>query len=135
MLGAILIVFAVCVSSPVTAQELKGRARIIDGDTIWLAGVKIRLNGIDAPEAGQPRFRAAARALEKVTAGKIVECQLNGEKSYDRYIGVCFVGETDVAAAVIASGNALDCRRYSGGRYKKFETPDARRFIRQAPYC
>ena len=62
-------------------------------------------------------------------------CRLNGEKSYDRYIGICYVGEYDLAASVIATGNALDCARYSGGRYRKFETPDARRFIQQAPYC
>ena len=117
------------------ATEIKGRARVIDGDTLWLGNVKVRLNGIDAPERGQPRFRAATRALQGFVAGKTVVCRLNGEKSYDRHIGTCYVGEDDLAASVIASGNALDCARYSGGRYRKFETDDARRYIRQAPYC
>lgn len=117
------------------SQEIKGYVRVVDGDTLWLGRIKVRLNGIDAPERGQPRFTAATRALKQVTAGKVVTCVLNGEKSYDRYIGRCFVDAVDVAAAVIASGNALDCARYSGGRYRRHESPDARRYIRQAPYC
>ena len=68
-------------------------------------------------------------------AGRVVICCLNGETSYDRYVGSCYVDGHDLAASVIATGNALDCPRYSGGRYRKFETPDARRHIRQAPYC
>ena len=38
---------------PVHASDLIGQPRIIDGDTIELAGKKIRLHGIDAPEAKQ----------------------------------------------------------------------------------
>ncbi len=120
---------------PANAQEVRGRAKVIDGDTLWLGGVKIRLNGIDAPERGQARYRAATKTLQRLVAGRTVVCKLNGDTSYDRYIGTCFVEETDLAAAVIASGNALDCARYSGGRYRKFETKDARRYIRQAGYC
>ncbi|MZR14267.1 thermonuclease family protein [Maritimibacter sp. DP07] len=108
---------------------------MVDGDTLWLGRIKVRLNGIDAPERGQPRFAAATRALRDVTRGQVVTRRLNGEKSYDRYIGSCFVGSVDVAAFVIASGNALDCARYSGGRYRSLETQEARRYITQAPYC
>ena len=133
------LLFTVCVvlafASPVDAREIKGRARVVDGDTLYVGQVKVRLNGIDAPERGQPRFRAATRALQGFVAGKVVVCRLNGETSYDRDIGSCFVDGYDLAAAVIATGNALDCPRYSGGRYRKFETQDARSYIRQAPYC
>ncbi len=39
---------------PVTAlAEITGKPRIIDGDTIEIGGARIRLHGIDAPEAGQ----------------------------------------------------------------------------------
>ncbi|WP_158275534.1 thermonuclease family protein [Maritimibacter sp. 55A14] len=129
------ILLSVFIAFPSVAQDLKGRAHVVDGDTLWLGNIKVRLNGLDAPERGQPRYRAATKELERLVAGQIVLCKLNGEKSYDRYIGSCFVGDTDLAAAVIASGNALDCPRYSGGRYRKYETSDATRFIRQASYC
>ena len=38
---------------PADAREIKGRARVIDGDTLYVGQVKKRLNGIDAPERGQ----------------------------------------------------------------------------------
>ncbi len=45
---------AVMLLMPVTAlAEITGKPRIIDGDTIEIAGQRIRLHGIDAPEAGQ----------------------------------------------------------------------------------
>ena len=126
---------ALSLATAVEAKDIKGTARVIDGDTLWLGNVKIRLNGIDAPERGQARFREATNALQRLVAGQTVLCRLNGDKTYDRWVAVCYVGKNDLAAAVIATGNALDCRRYSGGRYRKFETDDARRFIRQAKYC
>ena len=130
-----LILASALMTTAAHAAEIKGRARVIDGDTLWVGRIKIRLNGIDAPERGQPRYRAATQTLQKLVAGKTVVCRLNGDKTYDRYVGVCYVGKYDLAASVIASGNALDCARYSGGRYRKYETKDARRYIRQAPYC
>ncbi len=36
-----------------TLADITGPARIIDGDTIDIAGERIRLHGIDAPESGQ----------------------------------------------------------------------------------
>ena len=39
---------------PTIAQaDVTGPARVIDGDTIEVAGERIRLHGIDAPESGQ----------------------------------------------------------------------------------
>ena len=34
-------------------RVVEGPARIVDGDTIWIGETKIRLYGIDAPEAKQ----------------------------------------------------------------------------------
>ncbi len=33
--------------------DVTGPARVVDGDTIEVAGERIRLHGIDAPESGQ----------------------------------------------------------------------------------
>jgi micrococcal nuclease len=41
----------------------------------------------------------------------------------------------DIGAIAVANGHALDCRRYSGGRYRDLETPAARSRIQRAGYC
>ena len=40
-------------TSTLTAQEITGIARVIDGDTIEIVNRRIHLHGIDAPEAKQ----------------------------------------------------------------------------------
>ena len=37
----------------VVLADITGKPRIIDGDTLEIAGERIRLHGIDAPESGQ----------------------------------------------------------------------------------
>ena len=37
----------------VALADITGPSRVIDGDTIEVAGERIRLHGIDAPESGQ----------------------------------------------------------------------------------
>lgn len=41
------------VSAGTTRADVVGLARVIDGDTIVIAGERIRLHGIDAPEMKQ----------------------------------------------------------------------------------
>ncbi len=50
--GALLIAFGGL--SGVSAEPIVGKARIIDGDTISVAGKRIRLHGIDAPKTISP---------------------------------------------------------------------------------
>ena len=37
--------------------DITGKARVVDGDTIHIGDTKIRLHGIDAPEAKQACYR------------------------------------------------------------------------------
>ncbi|MEM8572649.1 MAG: hypothetical protein AAGG56_17350 [Pseudomonadota bacterium] len=65
-------------------------------------------------------------------SGRSIECDLNGERTHDRWVGVCYADGEDIGAAVIAVGHALDCRRYSGGRYAHLETPAASSRLRRS---
>lgn len=102
------------------AAELSGIPRIIDGDTLELAGHRIRLYGIDAPEPGQTcrlGRRAydcglvARAALLDLTAGVTVVCRLldssvaaGPEKAR---LGRCFAEGYDLSEGMAYTGWAL----------------------------
>ena len=110
-----------------------------DADTIVVSGTPVRLNGIDAPENSTRAGRDATNFVRRLLRGETVVCNRNGERTYDRWVGVCYIevnGEwSDIGAIVVHNGHALDCRRYSGGRYRSFEPSGARQRLRQASYC
>lgn len=94
--------------------------RIVDGDTFYLSGVKarIRLWGLDAPELSERGGNASKRALREIAHGRRVLCKEIDIDRFDRIVGQCFLPDGgDVAALMIASGNARDYARYSGGYY------------------
>jgi micrococcal nuclease len=116
-------------------SALAGGVQVRDADTIVVDGTPVRLQGVDAPELGHSSGRNAKRWMINYLQGKTIECDLTGERTYDRYVGVCFADGEDVGAAVIAAGYALDCARYSSGRYRDLETAAARSRLRRAKYC
>lgn len=125
---AFILIFAASASS---AQSLHVR----DADTIVFGGQPWRLNGVDAPELRTRAGKDAKRWMVNFLRGKSIECVWNGDRTHDRKVGVCYADGQDIGAAVVASGHALDCRRFSGGRYRKLETPAARSRIKRAKYC
>ncbi|WP_254055678.1 thermonuclease family protein [Ruegeria sp. EL01] len=112
-----------------------GTLHVRDADTIVVDGTPVRLNGVDAPELDTRSGQDAKRWMVNFLRGKSVSCDLNGERTHDRWVGVCYADGEDVGAAVIAAGHALDCRRYSGGRYRHLETPAAKSRLKRAKYC
>lgn len=112
--------------SDAIAGDLTGRARVIDADTLELAGERVRLHGVDAPESEQPCYRgtsrwmcgdAATQALRQLTQGKTVRCQSRGQDKYGRHIALCDVGGVAMNAWLVRNGWALDWPRYSDGAY------------------
>jgi len=126
-------------TSSAQAREIDGTAYVRDADTVVVAGTPVRLNGVDAPETSTLPGRDAKAFMERLLKGKRVVCELNGKRTYDRWVGTCFINVdgqwADIGAIVIANGNALDCRRYSGGRYRSLEPAGARSRLTQARYC
>jgi micrococcal nuclease len=124
---------------------VSGPVRVIDGDTIVLtdANIHVRLNGVDAPEvvhSGYDRdddFGPESRdEMRSIVDGQVVRCELNGERSHERVVGVCFLPDgRDIGAEIIRRGLALDCAHFSGSRYRSLEPDGVREIIRQAPYC
>ena len=103
-------------------DAIKGRARVIDGDSLDIGGVRIRLHGIDAPEArqrcraGGRRWRCgreAARALADRIAGREVACQERDRDRYGRVVAVCGIAGTDLNRWMVARGWAFAYRRFT----------------------
>jgi endonuclease YncB( thermonuclease family) len=108
---------------PVNAlADITGKPRVIDGDTLEIAGERIRLHGIDAPEAGQTcradgiEYRCgqqAALALADKIGQQAVSCQPKDQDRYGRIIAVCWLGAEDLGAWMVSEGWALAYRKYS----------------------
>ncbi len=102
---------------------ITGPAKVIDGDTIDVAGVRIRIHGIDAPELDQTfwwqgRQQAcgamALAALEALTAGVKIRCEVVERDRHGRLVAKCFSPNgVDIGRRMVAAGWALAYRRYS----------------------
>lgn len=133
MIGRIVFVLALLTGPALADRAIEGRVTVVrDVDTIVVAGTPVRLNG---PETSTRIGREARAFMNQLVRGETVICQLNGGRTHDRWIGVCFLDGQDIGAIAVANGHALDCARYSGGRYRGLETPAARSRIKRAGYC
>jgi endonuclease YncB( thermonuclease family) len=111
------------IAAPVFAAEITGVPRIVDGDTVEIGQVKVRLSGIDAPETDQICLDAkgekwacgiAARdELIRHSNGQAWECTTTGTDQYGRSLAGCFIEGEDVSKWMVRSGWALSFVRYS----------------------
>jgi endonuclease YncB( thermonuclease family) len=125
MISAILIPigFVSMFVTQVHAADLTGKPRIIDGDTIEMAGERIRLHGIDAPEVKQTCQRTdgseyrcgdmATFALAEIIEKHWITCKGETRDRYGRRIAVCYAGPYDINAKMVRRGWALAYRKYS----------------------
>lgn len=112
------------ISTAVYAQSpIVGVASVIDGDTLEISGVRIRLHGIDAPESRQQCVRLdgefwrcgqqAALALSDRIGRTVIRCQPRDRDRYGRIIAVCFKDTEDLDRWMVARGWAVAFRKYS----------------------
>lgn len=112
-----------CGVPPVLAQKVSGEAYVIDGDTSDVGGVRIRLQGIDAPEGEQPCYDINDRSFDcgsqaksimlQILEGKNVACHARDRDRYGRVIATCFVDGADIAEMIVRSDYAFAYTRYS----------------------
>lgn len=117
------------------ASLLSGRATVVDGDTLEIAGERVRLEGIDAPEASQTCGggwfgtwscgRAATAQLRWLVGGRRVDCEAAGRDKYGRVLGWCTADGRDINAEMVRTGHAWAFVRYST-RYQAVEAETRR---------
>jgi endonuclease YncB( thermonuclease family) len=98
-------------------EIIKGEARVIDADILIVAGRRVILWGLDAPERAQTCnldgkewscYDAAKRTLEALAGRGSIECTLTGDPDpFGRRYGVCTFGAEDLNAEMIQQGMAL----------------------------
>ncbi len=126
------------------ALALSGKVtHVSDGDTLWLRPadgsrrpVKVRLEGLDAPErcqAGGPQARAA---LESRVGGRRVFVAARARDRHDRVIGRVRLDGEDIGAWLVDHGHAWSSRFHaSPGPYavQEARARDARRGVFAQP--
>ncbi|WP_085027697.1 thermonuclease family protein [Ensifer aridi] len=115
--------------SAAASEALIGYAFVIDGDTIEIAGERIQLNGVDAPEAWQVCLgetgtdyrcgKESASALDTfLSASRPTRCEFVARDRYGRFVGTCFRADgKDVNRWLVQTGNAIDRGTYGSGLY------------------
>lgn len=111
------------------AEPIIGQASVIDGDTIEIAGERVQLNSVDAPEEWQVCLdergadyrcgKESASALDAFLSGsRPTRCEFAGRDRYGRFVGTCLRADgKDVNRWLIESGNAVDRDTDNKGLY------------------
>lgn len=140
---SLFLVVSLVLLLPVSAYAAKGAitgtCHVVDGDTIYVvtqdSSTQVRLQGVAAPEDPRdPGGKEATKYMVSVCEGQPVKCDLDGSKTRGREVGICYVNDADIGAAVIDKGLARDCTRFSGGRYGGLEKPEAKH-LAYPGYC
>lgn len=117
-------------SLPSPHTPLRGPAHVVDGDTLVVAGVTVRLKGVDAPESGQMCYASASggwlarprrpydcgavatRALTRHLRGRPVTCVGVSKDKYGRRLARCYArhwlrADVDVGVWLLDHGHAV----------------------------
>lgn len=105
-----------CLPAPAAAEIIEGSAVAIDGDTIDMTGMRIRLLGIDAPEAKQTCLRDqepwacgedATASLASIIADEPVVCVSVATDVYGRKVARCRNRIYDLGKEQLRRGMAI----------------------------
>jgi len=94
--------------------------RVVDGDTVVVNGIKVRLIGIDTPETVHPRKpvqcygKEASSYLKDLLEGRRVRLEYGRERygKYGRVLAYLYRGKTFVNAKMVEQGYAFAYKRF-----------------------
>ena len=111
------------------ATEFRGSAIVLDGDSIQIAGQRINLYGIDAPEPGQScerlgkSYRCGQEATQALVRGigqDIVTCRQKHLNQRKQPVAMCKTGGFDISEWMVRQGWAVSHPKF-GAAYKDAE--------------
>ena len=129
-----IVILFLMLTTNITAEEIIGIPRIVDGDTVYIKEYKIRLEGIDAPEMRQTCKKEKLKIssfigftiyrdyncgevskenLESKVGRSKIKCISSSKDRYERYLAKCFKDKINLNRWMVRSGHAVAYRRYS----------------------
>lgn len=111
---AMLAAIPAIAGEPITGKVVS----VTDGDTVRVLDAanvqhKVRLDGIDAPERGQPFGTVARDRLAGLVMGKAVTVHSDGRDKYGRTLGRIEIEGQDVNRTLVAEGLAWHYVKFS----------------------
>ena len=114
---ATLAAFVLCFAPPFQAVVIS----VHDGDTITVRTdetIKIRINGIDAPELKQPFGQASKQAMSGLVYGKTVTIKPGKKDRYGRLLARVEVSGKDTSLTMVDLGMAHWYQQYAKRDYE-----------------
>ena len=113
-----IVVFGIAAAPPATIEEFSGKVvALSDGDTITVLKdrkqIKVRLEGIDAPEKSQAFGNKSKDALADLIGRKEVGIHATGTDKYGRTLARVSIEGQDVSEWMVAHGMAWHYKEYS----------------------
>jgi len=122
----LVLVLALLVAAPMAALtrgpgQISGIGHVIDGDTLDVGDVRVRLAVVDAPERGQscdlngkPMAcgEAARFALQGMAEGRQVACEIGPNQTHGRAVGLCRVGGEVLNLALLETGLGIMAEQF-----------------------
>lgn len=99
--AALVLVLTACRSGVVT--------NVVDGDTVDVNAVRVRVQGIDTPERGECGYAEAKARVQQLVGGRSVVVINGGGDKFDRYgreIGYITFDQKDLGTILISEGLA-----------------------------
>ena len=109
-----IIFFCVAAKCLLAQTTLEGTlTKVRDGDTIEVGQIPIRLQGLTCDELNTKKGQEARDLLSRFFLGEQVTCELNGQITYERFVGRCSLFDKgDIARHLIENGYCGRCNRY-----------------------
>ncbi len=120
-----IVLFASCTSNSVKStdstdlKEITGKViKIVDGDTYDLLTadkqtLRIRMEGIDAPEKGMPFYKVSKNYLGSLCFQKEVTIKVIEKDGHDRLVADTYLDEKELGQEMIKAGLAWHFKKYS----------------------
>ena len=114
----ILLLLTLLATYKAADTNLRGKVvDVSDGDTITVLvdrkPIKIRLDGIDAPESGQSFGNRSKQALSDMVFGKEVSIRKTGQDRHGRSLGFVSRDGIDINSNMIEEGWAWHYKKYN----------------------